>query len=303
MRHWSFIAVVAVTLVACHHAPELPTEPDYSDSTQWYIVDRGAAVDIFYITSTETDDYTVNGVIRHFSDTYNDSLRALLLREMEGVDKLLSDGLNFYSPYYRQCTMETFADTALMAKRMPLAMGDVERAFRRYLEVYNHGRPFILAGFSQGAKAVVDLLPHMTREEQERMVAAYVIGWKVTDVDWLRASIRPAHDSIDLGVTICYNSVRTPDCAIPLLSEGNLIAINPVNWRTDDTPATLIFKGDTLTVALDTTSLLLCVDGYKHNDYMLPLIGVDGNYHCLELLLYAPYLRHNMALRSEKMIQ
>lgn len=304
MRHWLFLALAVVAITACQRAPEVPTEPDYSDSTQWYIVDRDATVDVFYITSTETDDYTMGGAVRHFSDTYNDSLRALLLGEMAGVDHLLVDGLNFYSPYYRQCTMETFADTALIAERIPLAMGDVEQAFAYYLEHLNGGRPFILAGFSQGALAVVDLLKTMDDEAYSHMVAAYVIGWKVTDSDLAATThIRAAQDSTDLGVTVCYNSVRTPDCAIPLLSGGNRMAINPVNWCTDGTPATLVYCGDTLTVALDTVSRLLCVDGYTRNDYMLPLIGVDGNYHCLELLLYASQLRRSMTLRAEKMTQ
>ena len=63
----------------------------------------------------------------------------------------------------------------------------------------------------------------------------------------------------------------------------------------------LKWRGDTLTVALDTASLLLCVDGYSRNDYMLPLIGCDGNYHCLDITLYAESLRRNMALRTRLM--
>ena len=293
-------------LVACRqNAPTNtavePAVPDYADSTQWYVADRSAAVDIFYIVSTETDDYSINGVVQHFADTYNDSLRALLQGEMVGVDRMLSGNLNFYSPYYRQCTMETFTADSLIAQRMPLAMEDVQRAFDYYLEHLNGGRAFILAGFSQGAIGVVELLKSMSDEAYQRLVAAYVIGWKVTDDD-LAASphIRAAHDSADVGVTVCYNSVRTPDCAIPMLSEGNRVAINPINWHTDSEPATWLFRGDTLTATLDTASLLLCVDGYRRDGYMLPLIGVEGNYHCLELSFYAPFLRHNMTLRAEK---
>lgn len=292
-----------LVFVCCRHSQKeagIPAAPDYADSTQWYISDRGAGVDIFYITSTESGDYIVDGVTQHFVDTYNDDLRAKLLGEMEGVDHLLAGELNFFSPYYRQCSMETFADTALVAERSPLAMGDVKEAFDYYLEHYNSGRPFILAGFSQGGMAVVELLKGMSNEVHSRMVAAYVIGWKVTDADMAaNANIVSARDSVDLGVTVCYNSARSPECAIPLLSDGNRMAINPLNWRTDATPAMLVFRGDTLSVALDTASLLLCVDGYTRDDYMLPLIGVEGNYHCLEISLYADALRHNISLRSQ----
>ena len=289
--------VLAAALAACSPKGEtIPEVPDYGDTTQWYIADRGAAVDVFYIVSTECGDYDNY----HYADTHNDSIRALLY-EMEGVDRLLAGELNYYSPYYRQVTMETYTADSLVDARMPLAYGDVRKAFDYYLEHYNNGRPFILAGFSQGAMAVVDLLNEMTDSTYSRLVAAYVIGYKVTDTN---AHIRPAQDSADLGVTICYNSVRDNSCAVPLLSDGNLMAINPVNWRTDTTPALLVDPryGDTLTVTLDTTSLLLLIDGYTRNDYMLPLIGCVGNYHCLEISLFSDCLRRNIALRAKYFI-
>lgn len=302
MKRYLYQALVlAAALAACSPKGEtIPEEPDYADTTQWYVADRDAAVDVFYIVSTECDDYTLGGKPMHYADTRNDSIRALLYGEMVGVDRLLSGELNYYSPYYRQVTMETYTSDSLVDARMPLAYGDVRRAFDYYMEHYNNGRPFILAGFSQGAMAVVDLLNEMADSTYSRLVAAYVIGYKVTDTN---AHIRPAKDSADLGVTICYNSVKDNSCAVPILSDGNLVAINPVSWSTDATPATLIDPryGDTLTVTLDTTSLLLHIDGYMRNDYMLPLIGCEGNYHCLEISLFSDVLRRNIALRAKSL--
>ncbi|MBR6291162.1 MAG: DUF3089 domain-containing protein [Bacteroidales bacterium] len=289
--------VLIISAVSCKHRSDVnPIAPDYGDTTQWYIADRGAAVDVFYIVSTECSDYGNY----HYADTRNDSIRALLYGEMVGVDQLLAGELNYYSPYYRQVTMETYTADSLIDARMPLAYSDVRKAFDYYLEHYNNGRPFILAGFSQGAMAVVDLLNSMDDSTYSRMVAAYVIGYKVTDTN---AHIRPAQDSADLGVTICYNSVRDNSCAVPLLSDGNLVAINPVNWHTDATPALLVDPryGDTLTVTLDTSSLLLHIGGYTRNDYMLPLIGCEGNYHCLDLSLFSDCLRRNIALRAKSL--
>jgi len=290
-------AMVAVMAGCTPKGDIVPDEPDYADTTQWYITDRGAEVDLFYIVSTECGDYQLGGRTVHYADTRNDSLRALLYGEMAGVDRLLAGELNYYSPYYRQVTLQTYTSDSLVSARMPLAYGDIRKAFSYYLEHYNQGRPFVLAGFSQGAMAVVDLLKTMDDSTYSRLVAAYVIGYKVTDTN---AHIRPAMDSTDLGVTVCYNSVRDNSCAIPILSEGNLMSINPVNWRTDATPALLPDprNGDTLTITLDTSTLLLHIDGYTHDDYMLPLIGREGNYHRLDLSLYAPFLRRNIALRS-----
>ncbi len=292
------LAVIMAVMVGCSRKGDIiPEVPDYADTSQWYINNRDAMVDLFYIVSTECSDYHQGGRMVHYADTHNDSLRALLYGEMAGVDHLLVGELNYYSPYYRQVTLETFTSDSLVEARMPLAYSDVQEAFSYYLEHHNNGRPFVLAGFSQGAMAVVDLLKNMDDSTYSRLVAAYVIGYKVTDTN---AHIRPAMDSADLGVTICYNSVLDNNCAIPLLSEGNLMAINPVNWRTDATPAILFDprSGDTLTITLDTTTLLLHIDGYNRDDYMLPIIGRKGNYHRLDLPLFAPYLRHNIALRS-----
>lgn len=308
MKKTVILFLVAILFSSCGSKEcAIPAEPDYSDSTQWYISDRGAAVDVFYIVSTECGDYCVDGKPYHYADTRNDSIRNLLLGEMVGVDRLLAGDLNYYSPYYRQCTMQAFVSNSVMDSRMPLAYSDVRSAFAYYLEHYNNGRPFILAGFSQGAMAVVDLLKTMDDTTYRRLVAAYVIGYKVVGDPRTMACghpthIVPAQDSTDIGVTICYNSVRDNSCAVPLLSDGNLMAINPVNWRTDATPARIRDpkSDDTLTVTLDTTSLLLHVDGYSRNDYMLPLIGCEGNYHCLEILLYSDCLRRNMAMRAKQ---
>lgn len=302
MKRYLIISLyICLALSACRPGAGLPAEPDYADTAQWFAVDRGGEADLFYITSTETGDYMIDGRVQHHADVTLDSIRALLLGEMQGVDRLLAGGLNFYSPYYRQCTMESFADDSLVDARMPLALGDVRRAFEHYIEHINCGRPFVLAGFSQGAAAVVDLLKTMDDDARSRMAAAYVIGWKVTDDDIAAAGgrIRAAQDSADLGVTVCFNSVRSPECAIPMLSHGNRLAINPVGWRTDETQDTLDYRGDTLTIHLDTASRLLVVDGYRHDDYMLPLIGREGNYHRLDITLYAGQLRCNMALRTK----
>ncbi|MDY6371966.1 MAG: DUF3089 domain-containing protein [Bacteroidales bacterium] len=297
-RVW--VGIVACLLAAaCQTGKgEVPPEPDYSEERQWYAVDRGAEADVLYITSTATGDYEVDGQTMHHADVSIEAIRTSMQDEMRKVDQLLSGGLNFYSPFYRQCTMESYTNDSLLATRAPLAMGDVRRAFEHYIKHLNGGRRYVLAGFSQGGQAVVELLRTMDAEAHSRMAAAYVIGWKVSDDDMAaaRVPIVAAQDSTDVGVTICYNSVRSPECGIPIITESNRLAINPLNWRTDATPATLVFRGDTLRVAVDTASKLLVVEGYT-GDYMLPLIGREGNYHRMDLSFYAESLRRNIALR------
>ena len=314
------MAAACLMLAACGATPArpvsdaLPNEPDYSDSTQWYMNDRGGQADLFYIISTETGDYTRSeGALCHYADTYNDSVRGPMRGEMTGVDHLLSGNLNYYSPYYRQCSLQSYASDSLTQARMPLPTGDVRRAFNYYLEHLNQGRPFILAGYSQGAIILLELLKEIDDSAINRMIAAYVIGATVSDDDARHPHIKAARRADDTGVTICYNSVRDAGCALPHF-EYSAMAINPVNWRTDDTPATLTTEPsphipadrqqkDRLTVRLDPTTRLLFVDGYTGTDYVLPLIGKEGCYHSREVWLYREQLRLNMALRADSFLK
>jgi len=316
---WMLAAILVIcgtAMMSCFSSSkkittEFPAEPDYRDSTQWYITDRGAAADVFYIISTETGDYTLSdGEVCHYADTYSDSLRAPLYGEMLGVDTLVSGRLNFFSPYYRQCSLQTFQSDSLTAARMPLAVDDVRRAFKYYLEHKNAGRPFILAGFSQGAHIMLELLKEMDDDTYERMIAAYAIGITIAETG---PRIVPAKGADDTGVTICYNSVRDTGCTMQGWTQSS-VAINPVNWRMDSTRASLITepspllpvaeqKKDTMTVHLDTATGLLIVEGFTAQDYMLPLLGVEGNYHTREIWLYRDQLRENMALRASRKIE
>lgn len=279
----------------------LPPEPDYSDSCQWFIRDRGACADIFYIISTETGQHLQDGDTCNFADTYDDDMRFAMCHEMEAVDSFYSGGFNYFSPYYRQTAMQTWGSEELAMSMLPVPIADVERSWDYYLAHLNHGRPFILAGFSQGAHAMMNLLHHMPDSVASRLVAAYAIGYKVRQEDldscpWLL----PAQGPDDVGVIVCFNSVKTPDCAIPIVSEGNLLCINPVNWRTDTVSTPFVYygrhKNDTLSVRCDPESHLLLVDGFQEK-YIMPVIGRRGNYHNMELRFYHPYIRQNMERR------
>lgn len=309
------LIILIAGITACTHksglpakADRMPQTPNYSDSTQWYAVLRGGEADLFYIISTETGDYLLpDGSCCCYADTYSDSLRAPMLSEMQGVDALLSGGLNFYSPYYRQCSLQSFVNDSLTATRLPLATDDVRRAFVHYLEHQNQGRPFLLAGFSQGAMIALELLCEMDDETYSRMVAAYLIGISVPqEVLDECPRIKPAQGADDCGVTICYNSVRDTTCS---MWPRSVLAINPVNWTTEATSALLLTEPspflppegqpcDTLTVRLDSVTNLLLVDGYSATDYQIPLIGREGNYHSREIWLYRHQLRDNMQLRA-----
>ena len=278
----------------------LPPVPDYTDSTQWFIVNRSGEADLFYIISTETDDHMMGDDTCHLADTYDETLRKNMLKEMVAVDSLYSGKLNYFSPYYRQVSMHSWATPDKAFVRLSVALDDVMRSWDYYLKHLNQGRPFIIAGFSQGAAATLDILKGMPDSVFSRLVAAYLIGYKVTqaDVDTSK-NIKLAQGATDTGVLICFNSIRSPE-SILYISENNVACINPVNWHTDSVKTPFVLYGrrgnDTLSVWCDTVSHHLIVDGYtKHRP--IPLFGKPGNYHNMELKFYYPYIRQNMADR------
>lgn len=298
MKQAIWLSIAVALLVACGRGREaVPAAPDYGSPAAWYTTIRGGDADIFYISSTETLDHPgPDGRMLHHAEAADSAACPGIRMEMEGVDERFGGSLDFYSPFYRQITMETYTDSELVERRFPVALDDVRRAFDHYLKHINRGRPFVLAGFSQGGQIVVELLKEMPEDVAERMVAAYVLGWKITKEELGKyPAIRPAQRADDTGVTICYNSVRNPEDASALVSAGNAVAINPVNWRTDATPAVM---HDTLTVSLDPLTKLLLVKGYDVVDYDTSFFN-EGCYHTFEIRWYSDFLRENIQERTE----
>ncbi len=283
----------------------VPQAPDYADSTMWYVVKHdslGTGADVFYVVSTwEFDWKNAENVISHHADVWNEGHRHNMNREQSRVAAYMADGNNFYAPYYRHITLDTWKtfDHDTIANRLQVAMGDVKHAFDYFLAHRDASRPLVLAGFSQGGTAVVELLKYMDDETYQHLAAAYVLGYKVTATDTLVSRhIRGAKDSADVGVTICYNSVKDVKYVHQLLSDSCIMCINPVNWRTDATPAIL---HDTITVTLNPEHQVLVLSGYSGSEYkpILDFINI-GDLHSCEPWLYSECLRKNIALRVKK---
>lgn len=303
-----FIEVVlACMLVSCESfAPTtdgyVPEAPDYSSGKMWYNVLAAdeSGVDVFYIPSTwEFDWLTADSQICHYADITNEKHLADMSIEMAKVAEYMADGNRFYSPFYRHITLNTWAtlnDDTIQSRYNNVSLKDVQSAFNYYLNNFNEHRPFILAGFSQGGKSVVELMKSMPENVRGKMVAAYVLGYKVTAEDVAVAPwIREAKDSIDTGVTICYNSVSDVKYTKDILCKGNVMCINPVNWHTDSTPAVL---HDTITVTLDTDYKVLVLEGFdgSYLPNILDIINV-GDYHGIEPWVYSECLRKNIKQR------
>lgn len=282
----------------------IPLPPDYTDSTMWITEDddpQGTGADVFYVVSTwEKDWKTDDSIVCHYADVWNPTHREHMAKEMNRAAAYMAPGNRYYAPYYRHTTIDAWvtqnSDTIL--RRTRLAMADVCAAFDSFQAQRDQSRPLIIAGFSQGGMAVVELLKHISDETYSQLAAAYVLGYKVTEEDMAECShIRPAEGEMDTGVTICYNTVKDVKYAKPVIAASD-IAINPVNWCTDATPAVLF---DTITITLSPEYHVLVATGYSAAEYApyKDLINV-GDIHSCEPWLYSECLQKNIAVRARE---
>lgn len=282
----------------------IPQAPDYSDPTFWHTEKNdktGKNADVFYIVSTwETDWKTDSGETVHYADVYNKKHRDDMTKEISAIAAYMGKDNNFYSPFYRHITIQVWAtcDEDIINKRFAIAFEDIRNAFETFLKNRPKNRPFVLAGFSQGGKAVVELLKIMPKDVYQQMVAAYVLGYKVTPDDTLTSTnLKAAQGPDDIGVTICYNSVSDVKYIQPVVAAPCAFCINPVNWHTDDVPATL---HDTITVSVAQKEKVLVVKGYSGSEYA-PIMGFlnVGDFHSAEPWLYKECLEKNIKNRIE----
>ena len=195
---------------------------------------------------------------------------------------------------------------------------------------YNHGRRFILAGFSQGACLLVDIVKSLDSRALSRMVAAYTVGGNVTRSDLKHPNVKAARSATDTGVIVCFNSWTKMSGEKPrnVLFPHNVVCINPITWSTSSRKATLLPAGSTpkahdpnfpygtavvpategaaVTVAVDKSNHMLMVEGIDPKVYSLPKMSNYfplGSLHLQELFFYADALRKNVKVRSRASLQ
>jgi hypothetical protein len=216
----------------------LPGCPDYGQMVGWAALPDhpGKAVDVFYVYPTIYAETTPMNM-----DVFNRTLRADVQGLLKAQAGVYSGAANLFAPYYRQVSFAALDPETDMTLNPYFRVGadDVHRAFDYYLNFLNQGRPFILAGHSQGSVVLLDLLRSRFRDPvlREKLVAAYVIGYSVTREDLRKYPwLRPAMGADDTGVIVSWNTQEPGATGSPVLLEG-AICINPLNWRTDDTMA------------------------------------------------------------------
>lgn len=290
---------------------------DYSKSSNWLTADTAGdkLVDVFYVYPTayqkqSKDDPNYCAVdnvsmIKGANAAFNRQATAFLPVG------------NIYAPYYRQ------ADALYVLGMKPaeqdaaidlIPAKDIKAAFYYYIDHYNKGKPFILAGHSQGSSVLLSLLTDLSNNRPEvykRMVAAYAIGCSVTK-DYLarpeNKQLKFATGPDDTGVIISYNTEGIGVKNSPLV-QPNAISINPITWTLTDKAApkednlgsiTLLTPAlcdltpvkNLASAQVDTKRGVVICDSVDIKKYSVP--GVEpGIYHSYDYPLYFYNIRSN----------
>jgi len=144
-----------------------------------------------------------------------------------------------FAPRYRQAVVGVFyKESEDGDKALDFAYQDVKRAFEYYLKHENNGRPFIIAGHSQGTHHTRRLLREMidTTVLQKQLVAAYIIGFTI--VDTLYQNLKICENADQTGCYVTWMSYA--ENVIPKGSwYKNTQSVNPLTWTTDTTKVTI----------------------------------------------------------------
>ena len=235
---------------------------------------------------------------------------------------------NLYAPYYRQCDAHALGELSPadgLALFFSSPKDDVFAALDYYFAELNQGRPFIFASHSQGSVMLCIVLQDYFKAHPEllqRMVCAYAIGYGVTE-QYLRDNphLRFAQGEDDTGVVVSYNTEAPGNAGhVNSVVPSGSISINPLNWRLDETPASvkdnlgsLVRRADgafevgpgLANARVDRQRGVIICDNVAVADYANHHVATFGpeSYHSYDYKFYFANLRDNVAKRTQRFLR
>jgi hypothetical protein len=302
--------------------PEIRDATDVAPAGVAQVDQRNAPADVFYIYPTTFFSQTQwNASITDPAN--NTRIDQLPLRSQGSV---FNGCCAVYAPRYRQMTLGGYVKwSANSEAAQDLAYQDVARAFDEYLSKYNKGRPFIIAGHSQGSRIARRLIAERIdgRPIARRMVAAYLIGHWIERAwfDGLR-DIKPCTTATDTRCVVTYSSFEEGRKAtfqrITLGRSSNYtpetirrpyVCINPVTWTTGPAASPIRrqlggwLPGDTGPTPRPVPQMVTarCLDGAVYvsavgKDYASKAIPF-GNFHNIDYNIFYMDIRANAVAR------
>lgn len=211
----------------------------YTKQSNWISMPSGQLtfpVDVFYIYPTV-----------YFSDM-PDHMKitdSILREKARGVyleqASVFFKSANMFAPYYPQMSIACLSLPKEEHDRYyKITYSETKKALLFYLENLNQGRPFILAGHSQGSILGIDLMKELfdDKDLQEQLIAAYLIGYSITTEDLANyPQLKIAQGETDHGVIITYNTQAPNTTGSPVLLP-TAACVNPLTWTTENSLAT-----------------------------------------------------------------
>ncbi len=293
------------------HWAALPGRDDPADFTPSDVSDAQAEAmaDVFFIhPTTFIESSGWNAPMGHeAADTFvNDFV-------MRGQASAYNGSARVFAPHYRQAQIYAFfVLDGEGADALELAYSDIEAAFDHYLENHNDGRPFMIAGHSQGALHARWLLERRINGTplQDQLVAAYPIGYYF-DQDEIAETMPdiPVCQSADqTGCFVTWNATGKGYRA--MFPIENSVCVNPLTWTTDTTQAGFEANRGALVLANESVESGVadarCEGGRLHISEVrsdsyddAPMSMGPGNYHLYDYAFYWSNLRENVSTRTE----
>lgn len=319
------MALVGACLFAAGCGTSAPVVIDYAESGNWAYLETDVAgrdADVFFVCpSVYAGEDDANNMPLDDEETKEGFVGAINMEKGIYDQDGTEEDNRFFAPYYQQIGLNVYELPADQREPyLEIAYRDVEAAFEYYLEHYNDGRPIILAGFSQGADLCIRLMKDRFDDErlQDQLVACYAIGWSVTQDEVEKfPQLEMAEGEADTGVIVSFNSESPATDDSLMIPEGTkTLAINPLNWKTDSTPAdksqnegacftdysgAIVTEVDELTGAyLDEARGSLKVPDVTPKEYPAGLsIFEDGIYHLYDYQFFYRNLQENVGVRLD----
>ena len=307
-------------------APLAGVPTDYAGPENWLA--RPAApdklADVFYVYPTS---YITASPDEPMICAVDDRrMRARARSNLHLMEGIFSGAVNVFSPYYRQGSVNQMQHIEI-EEAIERVMGkeprtDLYTALDYYFEHLNAGRPFFLAGHSQGSMLVRTILREYMAAHPDRyarMIAAYVVGFSITRYDLAAyPHLRFAEGAEDTGVVVSWNTEGPGNGESSLVRPG-AISINPLNWKRDGTYApvsenmgSLLMEPDgqkrlaipgVADARVDTErGVVVCTNtDYPYFDASTfadtPVFG-EKSFHGFDYLFYYENIRQNIAVRT-----
>jgi hypothetical protein len=241
---------VVVFLLKPHHGWDLSKkapQPDYESETNWAALPGRDSlaksappgepvaegdVDVFFVHPT---GYLHGGDWNSPMDP-DTKTEENLKWMMANQASVFSSCCRIFAPRYREASIYRYlaAPPEIAGPAMDFAYADVVRAFENFIATRNQDRPFILAGHSQGTTHGMRLLAEKIDGTPlaDRMVAAYLIGSRVTNAEAAALKQVKVCDSAEqTGCLVHYAAFG--EGAEPGPDYRNLVCVNPLSWRRD----------------------------------------------------------------------